>query len=97
MKGWLTALNDQQIGEALSHIHRNPDHPWTVESIGMKVGMSRASFAAKFSEVVGEPPLQYLTRWRMQLASNWLLNSSLNLAEIAERVGSPTTSLNFAA
>ena len=49
--------------------------------------MSRSSFAAKFSELVGDPPLQYLTRWRMQLASSWLLDSDLNLSEIAERIG----------
>ncbi len=87
VKGWLTALNDQQIGEALGHIHGKPDQPWTVESMGAEVGMSRSSFAAKFSELVGDPPLQYLTRWRMQLASSWLLDSDLNLSEIAERIG----------
>jgi len=86
-KGWLTALSDQQIGEALRCIHKNPEHPWTVESIGVKVGMSRASFAAKFRQLVGETPHQYLTSWRMQLASNWLTNSSLKLSEIAEKVG----------
>lgn len=86
-QGWLTALNDKQIGEALRHIHKNPEEPWTVETIGLKVGMSRSSFAARFREVVGESPHQYLTSWRMQLASNWLKNSSLKLSEIAEKVG----------
>ena len=80
-------MKDQQVGEVLGHIHSKPNHPWTVESMGAEVGMSRSSFAAKFNAFVGEPPLQYLTRWRMQLASNWLRDSGLNLSEIAERIG----------
>ena len=85
--GWLTALNDSQIGSALGHIHRLPGKPWTVESLASNVGMSRSAFSARFSMLVGEPPLRYLTRWRMRLASSWLHDTDLSLADIAERLG----------
>jgi hypothetical protein len=68
-KGWLRALVDPQIGRALSLIHERPEDDWTVESLASKVGMSRSAFAARFAQLVEEPPLTYLTRWRMQKAS----------------------------
>ncbi len=85
--GWLTALRDTEVGAALGHIHRAPGRPWTVESLGAEVGMSRSAFAARFSALVGEPPLRYVTRWRMRLASTWLRDSGMGLAEIAARLG----------
>ena len=84
--GWLTALRDSAVGAALGHVHRAPGRRWTVESLGAEVGMSRSAFAARFSALVGEPPLRYITRWRMRLASTWLRESGMSLAEIAGRL-----------
>lgn len=84
--GWLGALRDRQIGSALGLIHREPDRDWSVSSLASQVAMSRSPFAAKFSALVGEPPLAYLTRWRMHLAAD-LLNDNLTVSEVAVRVG----------
>ena len=86
-KGWLRALIDPQIGRALSLIHEKPEDDWTVESLASKVGMSRSAFAARFAQLVEEPPLTYLTRWRMQKASRLLETSPAGVAEVAKRVG----------
>jgi AraC-like DNA-binding protein len=86
-KGWLRALVDPQIGRALSLIHEKPEGDWTVESLASEVGMSRSPFAARFAQLVEEPPLRYLTRWRMQKASRLLETSHAGLAVIAKRVG----------
>ena len=86
-KGWLRALVDPQIGRALSLIHEKPEDDWTVESLASKVGMSRSAFAARFAQLVEEPPLTYLTRWRMQKASRLLETSPAGVAEVAKRVG----------
>jgi AraC-like DNA-binding protein len=86
-KGWLRALIDPQIGRALSLIHEKPEDDWTVESLASKVGMSRSAFAARFAQLVEEPPLTYLTRWRMQKATRLLETSPAGVAEVARRVG----------
>jgi AraC-like DNA-binding protein len=85
--GWFNALNDQVAGEALGHIHADPGRRWTISSLAAEVGLSRSAFAAHFTRMVGEPPLKYVTGWRMQLARNWLRGSSLGLPEIVERLG----------
>ena len=86
-QGWLAALRDEQIGRALVVMHREPQHPWTVASLAATVHMSRSAFAARFTEFVGQPPLQYLTAWRMQVAQRSLRDSAMPLAELAEQVG----------
>jgi AraC-like DNA-binding protein len=86
-KGWLRALIDPQNGRALSLIHEKHEDDWTVESLASKVGMSRSAFAARFAQLVEEPPLTYLTRWRMQKASRLLETSQAGVAEVAKRVG----------
>ena len=86
-RGWLGALHDPQIGAALGAIHRNPAHPWTVEALAMEVAMSRSGFAARFTALVGETPLQYVTNWRMRAAAGMLQHGALGTAEIAHRVG----------
>src|SRR4029079_10974139 len=68
-KGLAKAITDPQIGQALALIHSAPQASWTVASLALRAGMSRAGFAARFRELVGEPPLQYLTRWRMHKAA----------------------------
>ncbi|MCD1633726.1 AraC family transcriptional regulator [Martelella mediterranea] len=70
--GWLFALSDQRVGAAIKAIHREPSWRWTVETLATEAGMSRASFAARFRRLVGESPIEYLTRWRMRLAERRL-------------------------
>lgn len=85
--GWLTALKDPFLSKALGSIHAEPEKPWTVESLAREAGLSRAAFARRFSERVGEPPLSYLTRWRMGVAARLLSQSDASVAEIADRIG----------
>jgi AraC-like DNA-binding protein len=85
--GWLGALRDRQIGTALAHVHRSPERDWTNASLAEAVGMSRSRFAARFTTLVGEPPLTYLSRWRLETAAGLLQDGALGLAEIAARVG----------
>ncbi len=85
--GWLGALRDPQIRKALSFIHDAPQAPWTVESLARSVAMSRAAFAKRFTDLVGEPPLAYVTRWRMDLAAKLLRESMEPVSRIAGRVG----------
>lgn len=87
VRGWLGALRDPQIGAALARIHQNPERAWTVGSLASEVAMSRSSFAARFGVLVGEPPLHYITRWRMHIAARLLQCDNLGLAEVAQRIG----------
>jgi AraC-like DNA-binding protein len=86
-RGWLRALVDPQIGAALGLIHEKPNEPWTVESLASRVAMSRSAFAARFVQLVEEPPLTYLTRRRMDKARRLLRTSHATIGEIAGRVG----------
>jgi AraC-like DNA-binding protein len=85
--GWLGALRDPQIGAAIGLIHREPQRNWSVSALAREVAMSRSIFAAKFSSLVGEPPLTYLTRWRLWQASRLLAEGNLSVGETALRVG----------
>jgi AraC-like DNA-binding protein len=85
--GWLGALRDKQIGTALNLIHKKPNAPWTIARLAAEVGMSRSPFATKFTALVGEPPLSYLTKWRMNLAAGYLRDEQITIREIAELVG----------
>src|SRR5215510_6126807 len=85
--GWLGALRDPQIGAALGLIHREPQKNWSVSALAHEVAMSRSIFAAKFNSLVGEPPLTYLTRWRLWQASKLLAERNLSVGETALRVG----------
>ena len=85
--GWLGALRDPAIARALERIHDQPAQDWSVAGLAREVGMSRAVFARRFSELVGLPPAGYLTRVRMDLAARLLRDSDHSLAEIAARVG----------
>lgn len=85
--GWLAALADPQIGGALSLVHQNPERDWTVQELAHQVAMSRSAFAARFTKLVGEPPLSYVTRWRMQKAASLLREGNSTIAQIAESVG----------
>ena len=85
--GWLGALQDRQIGRAISLIHREPAREWTVASLARELAMSRSAFAARFTELVGEPVMQYVTRWRMHLALSALREERVTVAELASRLG----------
>lgn len=86
-RGWLGALKHPQIGRAIALIHREPAREWTVASLAVAVGMSRSSFAAHFTDLVSEPAMHYLARWRMHLALSWLKEDNAPLSEIAGRLG----------
>jgi AraC-like DNA-binding protein len=85
--GWLSALNDPIIGQALESIHADPAHPWTVSELANKIGISRSALAARFTQFVGQPPMKYLTYWRLQLASRQLQYSDNSIAKIAIQTG----------
>jgi AraC-like DNA-binding protein len=85
--GWLAGLRDRFIGRALTLLHGQPAHPWTLEELAPEAGLSRSSLADRFLHLVGQPPMQYLAQWRMQVAAGLLANGGLSLAEIAEDVG----------
>ncbi len=85
--GWPAAVQDPAVARALSLIHDEPARRWTVEALGDQAAMSRSAFAERFRRLVGEPPLQYVTRWRMHQATQLLRDPSSNVATIAERVG----------
>jgi AraC-like DNA-binding protein len=85
--GWLGALHDEQIGRAIALIHRDPAREWSVASLASEVGMSRSGFAARFTDLVGEPAMQYVTRWRMHVALTWLKEDDAGLADLANRLG----------
>jgi len=85
--GWLGALQDSQIGRAVALIHREPARTWTVASLASEIAMSRSAFAARFTELVGEPAMSYVTRWRMHLAATALRHEGVTVAELAPRLG----------
>lgn len=85
--GWLAALKDRNIGRALAAIHQTPDHEWSVNELASQVGMSRSALSARFSELVGQSVMQYVTEWRMQLAREELIKTRQTLAVLAEKYG----------
>lgn len=88
--GWLAAVRDRVVGAALQALHEQPARSWTVEDLAREAGTSRTVLAERFQQLVGSPPMQYLTHWRMVLAANLLAGSNAPLARIAEEVGYQT-------
>ncbi|MFE0137803.1 AraC family transcriptional regulator [Streptomyces sp. NPDC059037] len=86
-KGWAAALGDAAVAPALAGIHEEPGAQWTVESLAARAGLSRAAFARRFNDLVGEPPMAYLTRWRMTTAAQLLRESEVPLSAVAARIG----------
>jgi AraC-like DNA-binding protein len=84
--GWLAGLRDPFVGKALALIHARPSFAWTVEGLARQCGASRTVLAERFAQLVGSPPMHYLAKWRMQVASE-LLNGNANMASIAAQVG----------
>src|SRR5262245_22381433 len=85
-RGWLAALHDQSISTALGLIHQSPERAWKVEELAAAVALSRPVFSARFTYLVGEPPIKYLTRWRMHRAAR-LLKRNVEVEKIAELLG----------
>jgi AraC-like DNA-binding protein len=85
--GWLAALRDPLTARALACMHAQPQHPWTLESLSQASGVSRSTLADRFAQLVGQPPMQYLAGWRMQLATRLLSEHSMKVRSIAEAVG----------
>ena len=86
-QGWLRAIFDPQIGTALKAVHDNVGNPWTVESLAAAAGRSRSAFAARFKELLGQTPLDYVTEWRMQKAIQLLRERDPKLVDVALAVG----------
>jgi AraC-like DNA-binding protein len=86
-KGWLAGLADRYVGRALALVHGRPSESWTVEKLGRQVGLSRSALADRFSEVMGEPIFGFLTRWRLQMAAEFLLTTPRSIESIAHDAG----------
>lgn len=86
-RGWLAALRDAQVGKALAAIHSEPEKDWSLASLAKEVGMSRSGFSARFTHLVGESAMRYLTHWRMQLARAQLQDTPDSLSVLADRLG----------
>jgi AraC-like DNA-binding protein len=85
--GWLSGLRDPSIGRALAALHKHPAHSWTLNELAERAGMSRAAFAARFSHLLGKPPMQYLTLWRMQIAARLLADGATKVAAVGREIG----------
>jgi AraC-like DNA-binding protein len=85
--GWLGALSDPQVGGAIAKIHADPAHDWSVASLADEMAMSRSAFAARFTDLVGEPAMTYVTRWRMIVADDLLKTTDATVASVAGQVG----------
>ena len=85
--GWLAGLRDPLVGKALSLMHAKPAYNWTLEELAKQAGLSRSVLAERFTQFVGIPPIQYLTKWRMQIAAELLTGSNINVASIAAQIG----------
>jgi transcriptional regulator GlxA family with amidase domain len=86
-RGWLAGLRDRFIGRALALMHDAPANGWTVDDLGKRVGLSRSALHERFVEMIGQPPMQYLANWRMQVAAALLRDTSATVAAIAQEVG----------
>jgi AraC-like DNA-binding protein len=88
--GWLAGVRDRIVGAALHALHQDPARSWTLDELAREAGTSRSVLAERFQHLVGTSPIQYLTQWRMLLASNLLCRSNASLASIAHEVGYQT-------
>lgn len=86
-QGVIGGLGDVRLGRSLTAMHDHPEIPWTVQTLAQEAGMSRTAFSTRFHEVVGYPPGEYLSSWRMRLASEWLSATTQSIAQISEKLG----------
>jgi AraC-like DNA-binding protein len=85
--GWLAGLRDELVGRVLTLLHARPAHPWTLDELAREAASSRSAVAKRFADLVGQPPMQYLAQWRMQVAANLLAQSGAKIAAISADVG----------
>jgi AraC-like DNA-binding protein len=85
--GWLAGARDPEVGKTLALMHRKPAHPWTIASLAKEAGVSRSVLAERFRHYLNEPPMAYLTRWRLQLGEQMLSSTSYSVAQIGAEVG----------
>jgi AraC-like DNA-binding protein len=85
--GWLAGLRDPLVGRALTLLHARPAHAWALEELASEAGASRSALADRFAHLVGCPPIQYLTQWRMQMAAKRLTDPGVKVAAVAYEVG----------
>jgi AraC-like DNA-binding protein len=85
--GWLAGLRDPVVGHALALLHGRPADPWSLDRLAREIGVSRSLLAGRFTEMTGQPPMRYLTRWRIQLACRMLANDSAKVSKVALDVG----------
>lgn len=85
--GWLAALRDPSVGRALRLLHRAPSRAWTVDDLAKQAGLSRSALSERFTSVLGQAPMQYLTRWRMQVAARLLTDAVAKVSAVALEVG----------
>ena len=85
--GWLAGARDSEVGKTLALMHRNPAHPWTLAALAKETGVSRSVLAERFRHYLSEPPMAYLTRWRLQLGAQMLSSTSYSVAQVADEVG----------
>jgi AraC-like DNA-binding protein len=86
-RGWLGGLRDRSVGRALNLMHAEPSRGWTLNALAKEAGLSRSAFAERFAGYVGIPPMQYLQKWRLQIAASQLLAGGGGIATIAADVG----------
>ncbi len=85
--GWLSGARDPEVGKALTLLHHRPDYPWTVTNLAHEIGLSKTVLADRFRQLIGEPPMAYLTRWRLRLGARALTATTRSVAEIAGDAG----------
>jgi AraC-like DNA-binding protein len=85
--GWLSGLRDPIAGHALALLHGRPGDPWSLERLAREIGVSRSLLAERFTRLIGQPPMRYLTRWRIQLACRMLSDDSAKVSTVALDVG----------
>jgi transcriptional regulator GlxA family with amidase domain len=85
--GWLAGARDPEVGNVLALIHRRPAEPWTVAELARRAGLSRSVLSQRFREFLGEPPVAYLTRWRLHQGARLLCSTNYSVAQIAAEVG----------
>jgi len=85
--GWLAGLRDPLVGRALARLHDRPSASWTLERLAKEVGTSRSALADRFTHFVGQPPMRYLTQWRLQLAAGMLSDGAAKVSSVAQDVG----------
>lgn len=86
-KGWLAGVRDRFVGRALSMLHAQPARDWTVDELARAAGLSRSALAQRFTDLLGQPPMQYLAHWRLRIAAQELLADGKSVASVAEHVG----------